>query len=164
MDYDAALSDAERNTIEYEEEAKIAIRGRDAAITQSVGGYLITSYPFINKPLYPDAFSILFLVLSAKLEGLETTGKMIADAVNAQGYTLVERVENVYPRFTEIAYESISFGASLALGVVQASTGQDYRHLNVDDMIRNFEAMEPAGRIISEVSSPHYPILKSCSK
>lgn len=94
----------------------------------------------------------------------------IARAVNAQGYTLVERVNNVHPRLAEIAHEGISFGASLVLGAIQASTGQDFRHLNVveegiiDAMVENADAMELAGKIISDVSSYHYPILKACGK
>lgn len=105
-----------------------------------------------------------------RLKALEAAGTEIADFVNTADETIVDRVENIRPRLTDISYAAIEFDAALALGAVKARTGLDFKDLHVIDedivkeMIANSEAMKPAGDLISAVVNPHHPIAKACNK
>ena len=104
--------------------------------------------------------------LTMRLEALQVTGNKIADAVNAEGDSVVERIENILPRVHEVALHGILQGAALALAAAQAHIGRNMDGLDVessaitDAMEENSDNFAAVADAIADVSSSAHVIDK----
>lgn len=104
--------------------------------------------------------------LTVRLEALQVAGNEIADAVNAEGDSVVERIENIIPRVHEVALHGIRHGAALALAAAQAHTGRNLDGLDVesptiaDAMEENSDGFVAVADAIADASSSAYVVDK----
>jgi len=74
--------------------------------------------------LFSDPF---FLVLESQIQALHIAAATATNAVNAQGDTIVARLQDVRNRVQEVARHGAHRGAAIAITVVQTMSGSDYR-------------------------------------
>ena len=80
--------------------------------------------PFIFQFLFSD---LLFLVLESQIQTLHIAAATATNVVNAQGDTVVARLQDVPHRVREVSRHGVHRGATIAITVVQTMSGSDYR-------------------------------------
>jgi hypothetical protein len=66
-----------------------------------------------------------------RFEALMAAGNAAADAVNAQGDSVVVRLEQIPPQVDEVALHGVRYGAAAAFAAVRAYTVVDMRGLDM---------------------------------